>query len=235
MATRSRALIHSSQNTLLYRVLDPKTGKRKLVLKTLQPERDGDLQERSAFAHEEWLARRAVARFFPQVVTPEQRNYLYYLSTWHDGHTLQQHLDAGRHFTIPEAVAEGAQAGARARRAAPAQHHPSRHQAGQCASGGRWRTAGAGPRRRAIGTGSRRAAISAAGGHAVVPGAGAIRQRGAVAPDRCLCRRRHAVPDADASLSVWRDRTLPAAAFRRRRRRRRATGRMCRCGWKTCC
>ena len=101
------ALIHSSQNTLLYRVTDPKSGK-PLVLKTLQPERDGDMQERAAFAHEEWLARRAVARFFPQVVTPEQRNYLYYLSTWHDGHTLQQHLDAGRHFTIPEAVTEGA-------------------------------------------------------------------------------------------------------------------------------
>ena len=101
------ALIHSSQNTLLYRVTDPKSGK-PLVLKTLQPERDGDMQERAAFAHEEWLARRAVARFFPQVVTPGQRNYLYYLSTWHDGHTLQQHLDAGRHFTIPEAVTEGA-------------------------------------------------------------------------------------------------------------------------------
>jgi serine/threonine protein phosphatase PrpC len=101
------ALIHSSQNSVLYKVLDPKGGK-PLVLKTLQPERDGDMQERSAFAYEEWLARRAVARFFPQVVTPEQRNYLYYLCTWHDGHTLQQHLDAGRHFTIPEAVAEGA-------------------------------------------------------------------------------------------------------------------------------
>jgi hypothetical protein len=100
------ALVHSSQNTLLYRVRDPKSGKQ-LVLKTLQPERDGDEQERSAFAHEEWLARRAVARFFPQVVTPEQRNYLYYLCTWHEGHTLQQHLDAGRHFTIPEVVADG--------------------------------------------------------------------------------------------------------------------------------
>ena len=103
---RVEALVHASQTTVLYKVVDPKSGK-PLVLKTLQPERDGDMQERSAFAHEEWLARRAVARFFPQVVTPEQRNYLYYLCTWHDGHTLQQHLDAGRHFTVPEAVAEG--------------------------------------------------------------------------------------------------------------------------------
>jgi len=99
-------VIHASATTLLYRVTDPRSG-RQLVLKTLQPERAGDQEERSAFAHEEWLARRAVARFFPQVVTPENRNYLYYLNTWHAGHTLQQHLDAGRHFTVPEVVALG--------------------------------------------------------------------------------------------------------------------------------
>lgn len=98
--------IHASRVTLLYRVRDPGTGRR-LVLKTLQPERDNDPAERSAFAHEEWLARRAVARFFPQVVTLAERSCLYYLSTWHDGATLQQLLDAGRHFTIPEVVAEG--------------------------------------------------------------------------------------------------------------------------------
>ena len=99
-------VIHSSATTLLYRVTDPKT-QRKLVLKTLQPERGGDSEERSAFAHEEWLARRVVARFFPQVITPEQRNYLYYLTTWHPGHTVQQHLDTDGHFTVPEAVAHG--------------------------------------------------------------------------------------------------------------------------------
>ena len=97
------AQIHASATTLLYRVTDPKTG-RKLVLKTLQPERASDAQERAAFAHEEWLARRVVARFFPQVITPEQRNYLYYLSTWHDGHSLRAALDAGEHFTVPVVV-----------------------------------------------------------------------------------------------------------------------------------
>jgi serine/threonine protein phosphatase PrpC len=100
------ALIHISPATLLYRVIDPKT-QRKLVLKTLHPDRDGDEHERSAFAHEEWLAKRVVARFFPQVITPEQKNYLYYLTTWHEGNTLQQHLDAGTHYTIPDAVAHG--------------------------------------------------------------------------------------------------------------------------------
>lgn len=100
------AVIHASATTLLYRVIDPK-NQRRLALKTLQPDRSGDTHERSAFAHEEWLAKRVVARFFPQVIVPEQRNYLYYLTTWHDGNTLQQHLDAGHHLTIPDLVAHG--------------------------------------------------------------------------------------------------------------------------------
>lgn len=100
------AVIHASHATLLYRVLDPKSG-RQLVLKTLHPDRADDSQERSAFAHEEWLAKRVVARFFPQVITPDQRNYLYYLTTWHEGMSLQQRLDAGAHFTAPETVALG--------------------------------------------------------------------------------------------------------------------------------
>ena len=99
-------VIHASQATLLYRVLDPKT-RRQLVLKTLHPDRANDPHERSAFAHEEWLAKRVVARFFPQVIAPEQKNYLYYLTTWHEGQTLQQKLDAGAHFTAPEMVALG--------------------------------------------------------------------------------------------------------------------------------
>lgn len=95
--------IHASRATLLYRVLDPRSG-RKLVLKTLHPDRAEDSHERSAFAHEEWLAKRLVARFFPQVISSEEKNYFYYLTTWHAGHTLQQHLDAGLHFTIPDVL-----------------------------------------------------------------------------------------------------------------------------------
>lgn len=97
------ALIHSSAATLLYRVIDPKT-QRKLVLKTLTPERADDPQETRAFVHEEWLARRVVARFFPQVISAGQKNYLYYLTTWHEGHTLQALLDAGGHLTVPDLV-----------------------------------------------------------------------------------------------------------------------------------
>lgn len=102
--------IHASSTTLLYRVSEPHSGShtsRKLVLKTLHPDRAQDMHERSAFAHEEWLAKRVVARFFPQIITPEQKTYLYYLTTWHEGNTLQQHLDAGEHFTIPDLIAHG--------------------------------------------------------------------------------------------------------------------------------
>ncbi len=97
------SLLHVSAATLVYKVSNPRQPfALPLVLKTLHPDRAHDTHERSAFAYEEWLARRAVARFFPQVITPPQRNYLYYLSTWHAGHTMQQKYDAGHHFLVPE-------------------------------------------------------------------------------------------------------------------------------------
>jgi serine/threonine protein phosphatase PrpC len=99
-------LLHASQTTLSYRVIDPAT-QRKLVLKTLHPDCADDVQERGAFAQEEWLAKRVVARFFPQVIVPDKKTALYYLTTWHAGHTLQQRLDAGEHFTVPDALSHG--------------------------------------------------------------------------------------------------------------------------------
>ena len=99
-------VLHTSLTTLLYLVNDP-LHHRKLVLKTLHPDRANDAHERSAFAHEAWLAKRVVARFFPQVITPDQRNFLYYLSTWHAGDSLQTRLDAGQHFTVPDALTYG--------------------------------------------------------------------------------------------------------------------------------
>ena len=109
---RVEALIHASATTVLYRVTDTLDGSgllRKLVLKTLQAERANDAHERAAFVHEEWLAKRAIARFFPQVIATRPANYLYYITTWHEGHSLQQHLDSGHHFTVPEAISHGSQ------------------------------------------------------------------------------------------------------------------------------
>ena len=82
-------------------------SQRKLVLKTLHPDRANDAQERAAFTHEEWLAKRVVARFFPQVVAAANKNYLYYLTTWHAGYSLQQQLDAGMHVTVRDLVSHG--------------------------------------------------------------------------------------------------------------------------------
>jgi serine/threonine protein phosphatase PrpC len=103
-------LIHSSKTTLVYRVVDPRlpfSAQNKMVLKTLHPDCADDARERSAFAHEEWLAKRAVARFFPQVITPAHKNYLYYLTTWHAGHTFAQRLEMGQHFTVPDVITQG--------------------------------------------------------------------------------------------------------------------------------
>ncbi len=100
------AILHSSAATILYLVQDHEHH-RKCVLKTLQADRAQDHFERANFAHEAWLAKRVVARFFPQVITPEKRNFLYYLSTWHAGSSLQQMLDEGQHFTVPDTLRYG--------------------------------------------------------------------------------------------------------------------------------
>ncbi len=101
--------LHESRVTILYKVRDEETSNI-YVLKTLAPDLADDDNERAALAHEEWLMRRVVARFFPQYVNmkPARRTYLYFLMTWHDGATLQQKLDAGTHFTIPEILRHAA-------------------------------------------------------------------------------------------------------------------------------
>ncbi len=99
-------LLHDSRVTLLYRVRDRQSGRR-LVLKTLRPECDGDQEEISALIMEEWRARRVVSPFFPQVVPADERSCLYFLMTWHEGATLQQMLDADHHFTVAEVVQHG--------------------------------------------------------------------------------------------------------------------------------
>ena len=101
-------LLHRSAVTVLYRVTDT-NDERTLVLKTLTPERGADPVERNHLLHESWLAKRAVARFFAQVVeiSPERKSALYYLQTWHAGATLGQWLIADRHVSIPEALRIG--------------------------------------------------------------------------------------------------------------------------------
>ena len=61
------------------------------------------------FLHESWIAKRAIARFFPQVidVPPQRRSALYYVQTWHEGATLGGWLESGRHFSVPELLQIG--------------------------------------------------------------------------------------------------------------------------------
>lgn len=88
---------------VLYKVEQIHSG-RLCVLKTLVPARADDPAERRQLAHEEWIGRRVVARFFPQIipVDSEQRSALYFVQTWHAGATLAQRLGAGAHLTVPE-------------------------------------------------------------------------------------------------------------------------------------
>ena len=80
-------LLHESRATLLYKVRNRGDGSLG-VLKTLQPTADG--AQCAALLTEEWLSRRVVSHYFPQVLplTAAQRNYLYYVMSYHDGATL---------------------------------------------------------------------------------------------------------------------------------------------------
>lgn len=96
-------MLHESRVTLLYRVT---LGDEILVLKTLRPEA-GDAEAVAALVHEEWLARRAVAPCFPQVVSNPQRAHLYYLTIWQEGESLKARLARGHRFSAEEVAAIG--------------------------------------------------------------------------------------------------------------------------------
>lgn len=101
-------VLHESRMSMLYKVRKLSDG-RLLVLKTLHPLAAGDASLAAALIQEEWLAKKVIAHYFPQVLplAPEERSALYYVMTWHEGATLQQHLDAGRHFSVAEAAQTG--------------------------------------------------------------------------------------------------------------------------------
>ncbi len=112
-------LVHESRATLIYKVTDTITGQH-FILKTLQPALADDEHSRSALLAEEWLARRVVSHYFPQVLplSSERRSHLYYVMSWHEGANLQRRLDTGHHFS----PAETAQIGIRLMKALGALH-----------------------------------------------------------------------------------------------------------------
>ncbi len=95
--------LHSGRDTLLYRARHDKTGQR-WALKTLQPVLAGDADAACRLLAEEWFLKRVHSHYFPEVLPLPGRNFLYFAVRWFDGATLQDKLDAGRHFSPVEAV-----------------------------------------------------------------------------------------------------------------------------------
>ena len=94
-------ILHESRASLLYKVRNLNT-KQLFVLKTLQPILPTDVDSCNGLLNEEWLSKRVVSQYVPQVfpVSVEKRSKLYYVMSWHEGATLQQRLDNGHHFTV---------------------------------------------------------------------------------------------------------------------------------------
>ncbi|HEY8085640.1 MAG TPA: bifunctional protein-serine/threonine kinase/phosphatase [Methylophilaceae bacterium] len=101
-------LLHESRASLLYQVRNLKNGQL-CVLKTLQPLLADDTESCHGLLNEEWLGKRVLAHYFPQVLplSSERRSCLYYVMSWHAGSTLQQKLDSGQHFSIADVAGIG--------------------------------------------------------------------------------------------------------------------------------
>jgi protein phosphatase len=94
-------VLYESRASLLYKVRHL-NSRQLFVLKTLQPLLANDVDSCNGLLNEEWLAKRVVSQYVPQVfpVAAEKRSKLYYVMSWHEGSTLQQRLDSGHHFTV---------------------------------------------------------------------------------------------------------------------------------------
>jgi serine/threonine protein phosphatase PrpC len=94
-------ILHESRASLLYKVRQIDT-KQHFVLKTLQPLLANDLESCNGLLNEEWLGKRVVSQYVPQVLplSIEKRSKLYFVMSWHEGATLQQRLDSGHYFTV---------------------------------------------------------------------------------------------------------------------------------------
>lgn len=99
------ALLHESRASLIYKVRNRQNGQ-VFALKTLPPLLAADADCTQALLNEEWLARRVVSNYVPQILPlpTDRRSSLYYVMSWHEGATLQQRLDSGHHFTTVEAA-----------------------------------------------------------------------------------------------------------------------------------
>ena len=114
------AIVADSGINILYQVREP-VSKKLYALKTLNPARAHDEEERAMLAHEAWLAKHLQAsRASDYLVTlhdsanntaahlsPPTAFYLLY--DWHSGETLQQRLDRDGALDVPQALAAATQ------------------------------------------------------------------------------------------------------------------------------
>ncbi len=102
-------LVHETRTSLIYKVRNIHS-RQLCALKTLNPLLADDSESCQALLNEEWLGKRVVSQYFPQIfpVSIEKRSKLYYLMSWHEGATLQQMLETDHHFTAAETTRIGA-------------------------------------------------------------------------------------------------------------------------------
>jgi serine/threonine protein phosphatase PrpC len=105
------ALVADTGVNLIYQARHPAT-QALYAIKTLQPGRAHDAQERNLLAHEGWLSRRMQALGVAKhLVTLHEalphtppRSAFYLLYDWHSGETLQQMLDRRHKFSVQQAL-----------------------------------------------------------------------------------------------------------------------------------
>lgn len=101
-------VLHDSRGSQLYKVIHSESGV-PWVLKTLNPLLGEDAQARADLLTEEWLGKRLIDPAFAQVLPlpTSDRNWFYYVMSWHEGHSLQARLNSNHRFNVPEVVSIG--------------------------------------------------------------------------------------------------------------------------------
>jgi serine/threonine protein phosphatase PrpC len=102
---------------VLYQVRDPAT-RVLYALKTLNPARSHDEEERAMLAHEAWLALRMqsgrtaahLVNLHERLPNGQERSAFYLLYDWHSGETLQQQLDRRHKFSVEQVLGAATQA-----------------------------------------------------------------------------------------------------------------------------
>lgn len=102
---------------VLYQVRDPAT-RVLYALKTLNPARSHDEEERAMLAHEAWLALRMqsgraaahLVNLHDRLPNGQERSAFYLLYDWHSGETLQQQLDRRHKFSVEQVLGVATQA-----------------------------------------------------------------------------------------------------------------------------